>query len=118
MGSRIEPAQVDVSRDGRRTVDSRTNRLILARSDTVARDKLAYDTTPLSDGYRLSELQPFNVTNPRATWKDVEDNIFNANVAVARSRLLKNMGFDPGQFNCNQPFLRTRSFRHSMVSSR
>ena len=73
-------------------------------SETVARDKLAYDTTPLSDGYRLSELQPFNVTNPRATWKDVEDNILNANVAMARSRLLKNMGFDPGQFNCNQPF--------------
>jgi hypothetical protein len=73
-------------------------------SETVARDKLAYDTTPLSDGYRLSELRPFNVTNPRATWKDIEDNILNANVAMARSRLLKNMGFDPGQLNCNQPF--------------
>ncbi|HKE57105.1 MAG TPA: DUF6603 domain-containing protein, partial [Pyrinomonadaceae bacterium] len=73
-------------------------------SETVGRDKLAYDTTPLADGYRLSQLQPFNVTNPKATWKDVENNILNANVAATRSELLKNMGFDPGQFNCSQPF--------------
>jgi hypothetical protein len=73
-------------------------------SETVPRNKLAYDTTPLPDGYRLSELQTFNVTNKNATWKDVENNILNASVAAARSTLLTGMGFDPGQFNCSQPF--------------
>jgi hypothetical protein len=73
-------------------------------SETVGRDKLAYDTTLPKDGYSLSQLTPFKVTNQNATWKDVEENILNANVVAARSALLTNMGFDPGQLNCNQPF--------------
>jgi len=73
-------------------------------SETVDRDQLAYDTTPVGDGYRLSELERFEVTNPRPTWEDVKNNLLNPNVAAARSSLLINMGFDPGQVSCNQPF--------------
>jgi hypothetical protein len=73
-------------------------------AETVARDKLAYDTTAFSKGYEFSELTPFHVTNINATWKDVENNILNPNVAAARTSLLTNMGFDPGRFNCSQLF--------------
>jgi len=73
-------------------------------SETVGRDQLAYDTTAVGDGYRLSELEPFIVTNAHATWSDVKNNILNPNVAAARSLLLTNMGFDPGQLICSQPF--------------
>lgn len=72
--------------------------------ETVDRGKLDYDTTALGDGYRFGEPQPFNVTKADATWKDVEENILNADVAAARGALLTSMGFDPGQFVCNQPF--------------
>ncbi len=72
--------------------------------ETVARSQFAYDTTPEDDGYRFSELEPFNITNANATWSDVEDNILNTNVAAARTSLLTNMGFDPRQFRCGQPF--------------
>jgi hypothetical protein len=73
-------------------------------AETVARSQLAYDTTPVGDGYRLSELKPFKVTNDKATWSEVEGNILNTNVAAARSSLLSGMGFDPGQLSCNRPF--------------
>lgn len=73
-------------------------------SETVRRDQLAYDTSLSSEGYRLSELKPFKVTNKSATWKDVESNILNTNVAAARSALLTDMGFDPGHFDCGQAF--------------
>jgi hypothetical protein len=73
-------------------------------SETVDRSQLAYDTTPVPDGYRLSELKPFKVTNAKATWSEVEGNILNTNVAEARSSLLSGMGFDPGQLSCNRPF--------------
>jgi len=72
--------------------------------ETVERSKLAYDTTALVDGYELSDVEPFNVTNPKATWNDVEENILDANVTKARSALLSGMGFDPTKFNCGQPF--------------
>ena len=72
--------------------------------ETVTRDQLAYDTTPLRDGYRLSQLGSFKVTNPNATWSDVSKNILNPNVAKARASLLTTMGFDPGDVILNQPF--------------
>ena len=73
-------------------------------AETVALSQLAYDTTPKGDGYRLSELKPFKVTNAKATWSEVEGNILNTNVAAARASLLSGMGFDPGQLSCNRPF--------------
>ena len=73
-------------------------------TETVRRDQLAYDTTPVTDGYSLSALKPFNVTNAKATWADVETNMLNTDVVNARNSLLTVMGFDPGQLISNQPF--------------
>jgi hypothetical protein len=73
-------------------------------TETVRRDQLAYDTTPVTDGYRLGALKPFNVTNAKATWSDVETNMLSTNVVDARNSLLTAMGFDPGQLISNQPF--------------
>jgi hypothetical protein len=73
-------------------------------SEKVNLSQLAYDTTLELNGYRLSELKPFKVTNAKATWSEVEGNILNTNVAEARSSLLSGMGFDPGQLSCNRPF--------------
>jgi hypothetical protein len=70
----------------------------------VRRDQLAYDTTQVADGYRMSTLEPFKVTNTKATWSDVESNMLNASVVSARNSLLTAMGFDPGQLISNQPF--------------
>ena len=71
--------------------------------ETVERSKLAYDTSAF-DGYHLSDVEPFNITNPKATWQDVEKNILDANVTAARRALLSGMGFDPSKFNCGQLF--------------
>jgi len=73
-------------------------------SETVRRDQLAYDTTRVADGYRMGQLEPFKVTNAKATWSDVESNMLNASVVAARNSLLTAMGFDPGQLISNQPF--------------
>lgn len=73
-------------------------------AETVSRDQLAYDTTPLSDGYRNSELTPFKVTKPNAPWSEVMNNIFSPDVVAARTALLTTMGFDPGAVICNQAF--------------
>lgn len=73
-------------------------------AEKVERSRLAYDTTDVDQGYRLSSLASFKVTNAGAKWNDVETNIVNANVSATRSALLTGMGFDAGQFDCNQPF--------------
>lgn len=73
-------------------------------TEKVDRSQLAYDTTDLDQGYRLSTLQPFKVTNAGAKWNDVEANILNANVVATRTALLTGMGFDTSEFDCNQPF--------------
>lgn len=72
--------------------------------EKVPRDKLAYDTTSMADGYRLGKLQPFKVTNGAATWAEVEKNIVSADVTGKRNDLLTSMGFDPSKFICNQSF--------------
>ncbi len=73
-------------------------------TETVRRDQLAYETTPVPDGFRLGALKPFNVTNAKAEWSDVEKNMLNADVVDARNSLLAAMGFDPGELFSNQPF--------------
>lgn len=73
-------------------------------TEIVSRSRLAYDTTRPDKGYRFGDLKSFAVTRDKAAWKDVEANILDQAVADARAALLKGMGFDPGQFICNQPF--------------